>query len=74
MRVQFLSWEDPLEEGLATHSSILPGESHGQRSLVGYRPWGRREWDTTERLSTHAPMAIPCPQWERKGRLCPTHL
>ena len=25
--------EDPLEEGMATHSSILPGESHGQRSL-----------------------------------------
>ena len=31
-----LGWEDPLEEGMATHSSILPGESHGQRSLVGY--------------------------------------
>ena len=28
--------EDPLEEGMGTHSSILPGESHGQRSLVGY--------------------------------------
>ena len=25
-----------------------PGESHGQRSLVGYSPWGRRESDTTE--------------------------
>ena len=24
---------------------------HGQRSLVGYNPWGRKEWDTTERLS-----------------------
>ena len=34
-RVQFLGWEDPLEEGMATHSSILPGESHEQRSLVG---------------------------------------
>ena len=29
-------WEDPLEEGTATHSSILAGESHGQRSLAGY--------------------------------------
>ena len=29
----------------------LPGESHGQRSLVGYSPWGRKESDTTERLS-----------------------
>ena len=30
---------------------FLPGESHGQRSLVGYSPWGRQESDTTERLS-----------------------
>ena len=29
-------WEDPLEEGMANHSSILPGESHGQGSLVGH--------------------------------------
>ena len=32
---------------------LLPGESHGQRSLVGCRPWGRKEWDTTERLNFH---------------------
>ena len=30
--------------------AFLPGESHGQRSLVGYSPWGRKESDTTERL------------------------
>ena len=35
-----LGWEDPLEKKMATQSSILSGESHGQRSLVGYRPWG----------------------------------
>ena len=29
---------------------LLPGKSHGQRSLVGYSPWGREELDTTERL------------------------
>ena len=29
---------------------LLPGESHGGRSLVGYSPWGRKESDTTERL------------------------
>ena len=28
----------------------MPGKSHGQRSLVGYSPWGRKELDTTERL------------------------
>ena len=26
----------------------LPGESHGQRSLAGYNPWGRKESDTAE--------------------------
>ena len=37
------SQEDPLEKEMATHSSILPGEFHGQRSLVSYRPWdGKR--------------------------------
>ena len=29
---------------------LLPGESHGGRSLVGYSPWGRKESDTTKRL------------------------
>ena len=48
MRVQSLGQEDPLEEGMATHSSILPGESHGQKSLVGYSPWGLKELDITE--------------------------
>ena len=28
-------WEDPLEKGMAAHTSILPGEPHGQRRLVG---------------------------------------
>ena len=27
---------------------LLPGESHGQRSLEGYYPWGHKELDTTE--------------------------
>ena len=47
-RVRFLGGEDALEEEMATHSVLLSGESHGQRSLAGYRPWGRKEWDTTE--------------------------
>ena len=33
-------WKDPLEKGMATHSSILPEEFHGQRNLAGYSPWG----------------------------------
>ena len=37
-QVQSLSWEDPLEEGMATIPVFLPGKSHGQRSLMGYNP------------------------------------
>ena len=33
---------------------FLPEKSHGQRSLVGYSPWGRKESDATERRSVHA--------------------
>ena len=31
---------------------LLPGKSHGQRILAGYSPWGRKESDMTEQLST----------------------
>ena len=43
-----LGREDPLEKEMATHCSILPGEFHGQMSLVGYSPWGHKESGTTE--------------------------
>ena len=52
--VQSLGWEAPLEEDMATHSSILPGKSHGQRSLADYSPRGRKELDMTEQLRTQA--------------------
>ena len=32
---------------------LLPGKSHGRRSLVGCSPWGREELDTTEQLHFH---------------------
>ena len=41
--------EDPLEEGT---SVFLPGESHGQSSMVDCSPWGRRESDTTDHICT----------------------
>ena len=41
-QVLSLGQEDPLEKEMAKHSVSLPGKSHGQRSLVGYSPWGRR--------------------------------
>ena len=38
--VRFLGQEDPLEKEMATHSRILAGKFHGQRSLAGYSPRG----------------------------------
>ena len=49
-RVRSLGWEDPLEKGMATHSSILAWRIP-QRSLVGYSPWGCKESDVTEQLT-----------------------
>ena len=43
--------DDPLEKGMATTLVFLPGESHGQRSLAGFSPWGRKESDTIEQLT-----------------------
>ena len=49
-----LGQEDPLEKGMASYSSILAfGKSYGQRSLVGYSPWGHKELATTEHAGTH---------------------
>ena len=45
--VRSLGQEDPLEKGIATHSSILDGKSHEQRSLADYSSWGHKESDTT---------------------------
>ena len=51
--------DNPLEKGMATHSSILAGESRGQRSLEGYSPWGHKKLDRTERLTnTHCSMGL----------------
>ena len=47
---------DPLEYEMATHSNILAWKMSWtpQRSLAGYSPWGRKEWDTTEQLRVRA--------------------
>ena len=48
MKVRLLDQEDPLEEGMATHSQFLPGESDGQRRLRGYRSQGHTELEMAE--------------------------
>ena len=61
-QVWFLGGEDPLEKEIATCSVFLPGKSHGQRRLAGYRPWSGRVWhhlaieDTCTEISTHTPI------------------
>ena len=45
---QSLGQEDHLEKEMAPTPVLLPGKSHGRRSLVGYNLWGRKESDMTE--------------------------
>ena len=47
-------------------SVFLPGESNGQRSLVGYSPWGPKELDTTERLT----LSLSLSERQVWGHLC----
>ena len=52
-QVQSLGQEDPLEKEMATHSSILAWQFHGQKSLAGYSPGDRKELDMTESVRAH---------------------
>ena len=47
-QVQSLVWEDPLEEEMATHSSILVWRIPWAEEPRGYSPWGYKELDTTK--------------------------
>ena len=53
-----------LEEEMATHGSILPGKVHGQRSLGGYSPRGRKELDMTEHSTAVCLHLQPCSRQE----------
>ena len=48
MQIRSLGWEDSLEKEMATNSKSCAWKSHGQRSLVGYSPWGSKESVMTE--------------------------
>ena len=47
-QLQSLGREEPLEKEMATHSLFLPGEFHGQRSLVGYSLCSHKGSDMTK--------------------------
>ena len=48
MQVRSLGQDNPLEESMATHSSILAWRIPWTEEPGGYSPWGRKELDTTE--------------------------
>ena len=50
--VQSLGWEDPLEEEMATHSTVLAWRIPMDRGTWWASPWALKELDTPERLST----------------------
>ena len=62
-RVLSLGWEDPLEKEMVTHSSILAWEiPWTEEPGGGYNPWGRKESDTTVRL-TRTSIALNSKSW-----------
>ena len=52
-RHRFDPWKIPWRRKRQPTPVFLPGKFHGQRSMAGYSPWGCRELDMTEQLSTH---------------------
>ena len=52
MQVRPLSWDDPLEEEMATHSSIRAWRMPWTEYPGGYGPWGHKKSDMTAVLST----------------------
>ena len=57
--VQSLSWEDPLEVGIETHSSILAQRIPMDRGAWWATDWGCKESDMTEWVSTAQPHPVP---------------
>ena len=66
-----LGWEDPLEEGMATHASILAWRIPWTEEPGSYSPWGHKESDTTEATQHahihHAPLTAAGLQYSLKS-------
>ena len=72
--VPSLGREDPLEEGMATHSSILAWRIPWTEEPGGYSSWGRKESYMTERLRTARVPAVVCPGPHRSSNTgCSKH-
>ena len=70
MKFWSLGWEDPVGKEMAPTPVFLLGQSHEQRSLVGYSPWGPKESDTAEELSAYTASGI----WSRSLNLSRSYL
>ena len=53
-QVRFLSWEDPLEKGMVTHSSILAWRIPWTEESGGYSPWGHKQLGIIKKTNTFA--------------------
>ena len=60
MQVPSLDWEDPLEEEMTSHSSILAWRIPWTEKPGGLQSWGHKKSDTTDTLSMHSQR--PCPE------------
>ena len=59
----------PWRKALQPTPVLLPGKSHGQRSLAGCSPWGHKESDTTEQLCRHTHTHLPSTRFPRGLRV-----
>ena len=59
----------PWKKALQPTPVLLPGKSHGQRSLAGCSPWGHKESDTTEQLCRHTHTHLPSTRFPRGLRV-----
>ena len=67
VEIPSLGWEDPLEDSMTTHSSILAWRIPWQRNLAGYSPYGHSESDTTEATEYTCNLLIPIKCRESRG-------
>ena len=63
-----LGWEDPLEEGMATHSTILAWRIPWTEEPCGYSQWGHKELDTTEQLNTAQQTGCVTEPWSMRNK------
>ena len=73
-QVWSLNWEDPWRKEWQPSPVFLPGEFHGQSSVVGYSPWCCKELGTTEWLTLSLFIIQRSTKWNKKKTKKPHHL